>query len=243
MGRFSDLRKKAKEKEKKDSNLNKKTNLNEETVKEESVITKDMKTESKPIGNVPLPSSGLAEDILSNLMHDKPILIQEDKEQVFVDQFSRVDNKKIQEALLQFIIFSLENEKYAIEIFNVVEIIPPKKITRVPKLNKTIKGVLNIRGTVIPVIDIREMFNLPEKKYDKETKFVIIEYNRRKLTIIVDKIYNVANISIEKIDGVPTELKRNIGSENLTGITNLESDAVAILDIEKIINYRESKGG
>ncbi len=135
----------------------------------------------------------------------------------------------------QFLTFTVEEEEYAFSILKVKEIIGLKKITKVPNLPNYIKGVINLRGNIIHLVDIRERFNMPVKEYDKTTVVIIMETGDRVLGIIVDQVTDVISIEEEEIQK-PMNFEGGIETEFLQGLTKVNDRLVVILDVDKLIS-------
>lgn len=135
----------------------------------------------------------------------------------------------------QYLSFTVEEEEYAFSILKVKEIIGMKKSTKIPNLPSYIKGVINLRGNIIHLIDIRERFHMPLKEYDKTTVVIIIETNEKVIGIIVDQVKDVINIKDEDIQK-PLEFSGNIEEEFIEGLSKVNDRLVVILDVEKLLN-------
>ncbi len=134
----------------------------------------------------------------------------------------------------QFLTFLVDEEEYAFSILKVKEIIGLKKITKVPNLPKYIKGVINLRGNIIHLVDIRERFNMETKPYDKTTVVVIIETNEKIMGIIVDQVSDVITIEDDAIQQ-PMNFEGNIETEFLEGLTKINDRLVIIINVDQLI--------
>lgn len=134
----------------------------------------------------------------------------------------------------QFVIFRLENEEYGIDILRVKEIKEMMSITRVPKAAHFVRGVINLRGEVIPVIDLRKKFNLPERKEDEDTRIIIVSVDDITTGLIVDASSEVTEISSEAIEETP-EGVGNIDKGFIYGIGKVDERLIILLDIVKIV--------
>lgn len=134
----------------------------------------------------------------------------------------------------QYLTFKLKEEEYAISILSVKEIIGIKKITKIPNIPNYIKGVINLRGNIIQVVDLREKFELGLKDYDKFTVIIIIEVKNKLIGILVDQVKDVANIKDEDIQ---TTISKNVDldEEYINGIAKVENSLVVILNIENFL--------
>ena len=142
----------------------------------------------------------------------------------------------------QFITFQLAEELYGIDILKVEEIQRMKEIslTRVPQVEDFIEGIVNLRGNVIPVVDLRRRFGLEDKEIDKQTRIIVVNINDRSLGFLVDRVNEVIDVDQEAIDDPPEEISR-IDSFFIQGIARHEEELVIILEIESILSSNEQE--
>jgi len=135
-----------------------------------------------------------------------------------------------------YLIFHLDKEDYGIGIKNVTEIVGKQNVTRVPNMPDYVKGVINLRGQVIPVIDVRTRFGLPFREYDDRTCSVVINVNNLQFGVIVDVVDEVISIAPDKI-APPPNVSGNQASRFIKGMGRSDgSDKVKLLlDIERMI--------
>jgi len=138
----------------------------------------------------------------------------------------------------QFVEFSIEDELFGINIMNIQEINMVSEITKIPKAPYFVEGIINLRGKVIPVIDIRKRFNLPEKPYDKDTRILVTNLNEKVLSFIVDSVNEVNAITTDNIENPPAYLE-NVDTKFVTGIAKLEDRIVIILDLNEMFTEEE----
>lgn len=134
----------------------------------------------------------------------------------------------------KFLSFFLGKEEYAIEILKVQEIIGLMAITPVPRMPAYIKGVLNLRGKIVPVMDLRSRFGLNEIEHTEETCIIVVQENQYLMGIIVDKVSEVADIEGHLIEEVPT-LGGERKSDYLSGIGKVKESVKMIVDVEKVL--------
>lgn len=134
----------------------------------------------------------------------------------------------------QFLTFVIEYEDYGIEVKNIKEIITVCDITRVPHTPSYLKGVINLRGEIIPVIDVREKFHKEIKEYDKHTCIIVIEYEDYNLGLIVDRVKEVIFINNMKLIPPPKD-KYDYYNEFIKMIGHYEEDIKLILDLNKLL--------
>jgi len=135
----------------------------------------------------------------------------------------------------QFVVFRLENEEYGIDILRVKEIKEMMRITRVPKAAHFVRGVINLRGEVIPVIELRKKFNLPEGKESESTRIIIVSVDDITVGLVVDTSSEVIEISSDAIEEAP-EVVGNVDQGNIYGIGKVGERLIILLDIVKIIS-------
>lgn len=146
-------------------------------------------------------------------------------------EFSGIMNNDLEN---QFLTFAIENEDYGIEVENIKEIITVCDITLVPHTPEYLKGVINLRGEIIPVIDVREKFQKPLKEYDKHTCIIVIEYEDYALGLIVDRVKEVIFIN-DKDLVLPPKDKYDYFNEFIKMIGHYEEDIKLILDLNKLL--------
>lgn len=138
----------------------------------------------------------------------------------------------------RFLTFSLDNESYGIEIKHVTEIIGIQTITQIPELPKYMKGIINLRGKIIPVMDIRLRFKKEPKEYNDRTCVVVIDINDRSIGLIVDNVSEVLSISDENIVD-PPQMNRGLGNRYIKQIGKVDSEVKLLLDCEKLLTEDE----
>jgi purine-binding chemotaxis protein CheW len=134
----------------------------------------------------------------------------------------------------QYFTFVIDQEEYGIEIENIKEIISICRITRVPETPVYLKGIINLRGDIIPVIDVRARFLKDEKEYDELTCIVVIEHNSQSLGLIVDQVKEVMFID-EKNVTPPPNAKLNFRNQFIKNIGMVDNEAKLILNLDKVI--------
>lgn len=140
----------------------------------------------------------------------------------------------------QYVIFKLENEEYAVDIMNVKEISEYMECTKVPNSPNFIKGIINYRGNVVPVINLREKFDMPSVSITPNTRIIIFGLNNKQVGLLVDDASQVLTIDDKKIEDAPNII---MGSEDkfISGIGKIENRMVIILDLENLLSEEEKK--
>lgn len=140
---------------------------------------------------------------------------------------------------MQLVSFRLAQEEYGIEITKVQEIILMGEITRVPQTPDYIKGLINLRSTVIPIVDLRLRFGLAQEEASDETRIMVVNVAGKTIGIIVDAVSEVLRISHEQIAPPPPTVA-GLGREYLTGLVKLENRLLILLDIDRILGQEET---
>lgn len=138
----------------------------------------------------------------------------------------------------KYLTFTIKDEEYAIEIVFVKEIIRIQKITSIPDMSDYLKGVINLRGKIIPVIDVRTRFNLEFKDYSDRTCIIVVTFNETNIGLIVDSVSDVSKIFENDIELPP---KTNKGTKNrfIKGIGKEGSKVKIILNLEQFLNQED----
>ncbi|MBF0299369.1 MAG: purine-binding chemotaxis protein CheW [Oligoflexia bacterium] len=140
----------------------------------------------------------------------------------------------------QFVTFNIATEEYGININSVQEITGHRPLTYLPNSPKHIKGILNLRGNIIPVMDPRIKFGLDEVQYDKNSVIIIVESFEKNIGIIVDNIKDVLTIDSKNIEDTPKIGDTNkIDVQFLEGVGKVGDKFVIILNINKVFSKEE----
>lgn len=144
-------------------------------------------------------------------------------------------------AELQLVGFKLLNEEYVVDIMKIKEIIKISEITRIPEAQSFVEGVINLRGNIIPVINLKVRLGLSYSDDDNaDRKIIVIEQDGKWIGMIVDMVTEVIRLDSTKIDPTP-ELVTSIDKKHIKGIGKYSEDRLLIiLDIEKIINETQT---
>jgi len=142
----------------------------------------------------------------------------------------------------KYLTFYLEEEKYGIGILKVKEIIGMMPITSVPRTPEYVKGVINLRGKVIPVIDLRAKFDMETIEYNERTCIIVVEIDSQSSTvligIVVDAVSEVLNIKEDEIEETPT-FGTKLDTEYILGMAKMEGGVKILLNIDKVLNNEE----
>ena len=138
----------------------------------------------------------------------------------------------------EFLTFALGSEEYGVDILKVKEIRGYDAVTRLPDAPDYIKGVINLRGTIVPVVDMRLKFRLERAEYTALTVMIVLNVAGRVVGMVVDSVSDVVRLSDEQIRSVP-EIGATIDRQFLTGIGTLDERMLILLDIERLMSSTE----
>ena len=142
------------------------------------------------------------------------------------------------DVILQLVTFTLGSEEYAVDILKVQEINRMKEITRVPNSPAYVEGVINLRGKVIPVVNIRKKFGLPEKENDEQSRIMIIDIQGITMGLVVDSVSEVLRVPSNIVEPTPP-MASNISTEFIKGIAKLEDRLIILLDMDRLLGRAE----
>jgi purine-binding chemotaxis protein CheW len=148
------------------------------------------------------------------------------------------EKSKVSSELLQLVSFVLGNEEFGVDIKCVQEINRMLQITKVPNAPDYVDGVVNLRGRVIPVLDLRHKLGLPRKEHDNNTRIIVVEVNSKTVGFIVDGVKEVLRIP-ENITEAAPEIVTGINSEYIKSIGKLDDRLLILIDLEKILSKNE----
>jgi len=134
----------------------------------------------------------------------------------------------------KYLTFALGHEEYGLEILGVREIIGLMEITAVPQVPDYVKGVINLRGKVIPVIDLRLKFGMPKHDYTNETCIIVLNVNNSLMGIAVDRVCEVLDISQDNIEPAPS-FGNKVHTDFITGMGKIGDKVKILLDIDKVL--------
>ncbi|MBN2331534.1 MAG: purine-binding chemotaxis protein CheW [Deltaproteobacteria bacterium] len=154
-------------------------------------------------------------------------------------------NQEIQQTTSRegkYLTFVLAGEEYGLEILKVKEIIGMLDVTAIPRTPDYVKGVINLRGKVIPVIDLRLRFGLPAQDYDERTCIVVMEIagedSQMLMGIVVDAIHEVLNISADEIEPTPA-FGTQVKTDYILGMGKIKDTVKILLDIDRVLTSEE----
>ncbi len=138
----------------------------------------------------------------------------------------------------QLVVFDLNGEAYGVDIESVREIIRMQDITRVPRTPDFVEGVINLRGKVIPVVELRKRFSLPAMERSKDNRIVNVDISGQEIGMVVDAVTEVLRISSDSVEP-PSSVITTADSGYLRGIAKLEDKLIILLDLDQVLSTEE----
>jgi purine-binding chemotaxis protein CheW len=146
--------------------------------------------------------------------------------------------EKVVIAEKQLVVFNLDEESYAVDINMVREIIQLQPVTRVPGTPNSVEGVINLRGSVIPIVDLRKRFQLKPIEHNKESRIVVVACHGAEVGVIVDSVAEVLRIPVDSIEPSSSVFSEE-HLEHLLGIVKLSGRLVILLDMDQVLSKQE----
>lgn len=141
----------------------------------------------------------------------------------------------------QYVSFNLDEEEYGIDVLLVQEIIRYQKPTKVPNGNRIVQGVINFRGKVIPLVDMRAKFGLSVREYDIFTVIIILEIKGKTLGLIVDRVYDIVSIPQENIQFADEDFMNDLKARFLKGMGKVQDRLILLLEPNEVLSFEEFK--
>jgi len=151
-----------------------------------------------------------------------------------------LDNKQNISNEIKVIVFRLKDEEYGVDVNQVRSIERMQHITRVPKTPAFVKGVINLRGVVTPIINLRSRFDIHEEEYTENTRIIIVAVGDMEVGLIVDAANDVIDVP-QNIIEPPPEVVGGIESDYLRGVAKLETRLLILLNLDKVLTPEELK--
>lgn len=139
---------------------------------------------------------------------------------------------------VQLVTFRVGGEEFGLDVFSVHEILRYQGVTQVPRAPAFVEGVLDVRGSVVPVVDLRRRFEVKEFAYDDDTRIILVEFGGERLGLVVDSVTEVLRAPENAISPPPAYI-RGLAAEFVRGIVRLEGRLVILLDLERILSSEE----
>jgi len=141
---------------------------------------------------------------------------------------------------VQVVSFHLGSEEYGVDISQVQEIIRMVEITHVPRAPRFMEGVINLRGQLIPIIDLRTRFGMQRGEQTKSTRIVVTEIGSKRVGIVVDSVSEVINIPLEQVENAP-DMIAGVGTEYIQGVGKVNERLIILLDLTMVITGEEKQ--
>lgn len=139
----------------------------------------------------------------------------------------------------QLVVFRLAKEFYGVDIAAVDGIIKMQEITRVPHTPAFVEGVTNLRGTVLPVIDLRKRFGLPMSEMDRDTRIVVVNMESMKVGMVVDAVSEVLTLPEGSVEP-PSPIVTSVDTTYIKGIAKIEKRLVILVELSKVLDTEET---
>ena len=139
----------------------------------------------------------------------------------------------------QLVTFTLGQEEYGVDINKVREINRLVEITHVPRAPEFVEGLINLRGTVVPIIDLRQRFDIERSGDEKQQRIIVVDVHGRTIGVIVDSVSEVLNLSSENIEEVPATISSGVNTQFLKGVGKVGDRLMLLLDLDSILSAEE----
>ena len=141
---------------------------------------------------------------------------------------------------IQVVSFKLGAEEYGVDIAQVQEINRMVAVTHVPRAPEFMEGVINLRGQLIPIIDLRTRFGMPRTEHTKNTRIVVTEIGTKRVGMVVDSVSEVLRLPVDQIEPAP-EMITGVDTEYIRGVGKIEDRLIILLELGRIISTTERR--
>lgn len=156
-----------------------------------------------------------------------------------IDDIFLVDDDDENQNDNKYLLFNLGNEIFGLKISSIIQIVEMQKITEVPDMPPYIKGVINRRGKVIPLMDLRLRFEMEGREYDDRNCIIIVSVHESFIGFIVDTVAEVHNIDESNIEPSPNFKNDSVNDRYISGLGKVGDEVKILLDVEKIISDKD----
>lgn len=139
---------------------------------------------------------------------------------------------------VQLVTFRVGGEEFGLDVFQVHEILRFQEPTPMPKAPAFVEGVLDVRGTLVPVVDLRKRFEVHDLRYDDDTRIVLVDFQGERLGLVVDEVSEVMRVP-ETAVSPPPQYVKGLAAEFIRGIVRLEGRMVVLMDLDRILSSQE----
>ena len=152
---------------------------------------------------------------------------------------SSEESSSSSEESLQLVVFELSGEEFGVNIMQVSEIISVPKITRIPQAPECVKGLINLRGKIVVVIDLKKRLGFDPRVSDSLSRVIIVEIGDTTIGMIVDSISSILKLPLSSVKPIPDTIKSKINSEYLTGIGKIGNRLLILLNLARVLGEEE----
>ena len=153
---------------------------------------------------------------------------------------TKEEKTEMSNELIQLVTFKIGNEEFGVDIFKVREINKMMQITKVPESPIYVEGVVNLRGNVTPIVDLRSRLGLVQNETTEKTSIIVVELGKTAVGLIVDEVKEVLRIQ-STITEPPPELVAGVNSEYITSVAKLDDRLLILLDLNKILSLKQTE--
>lgn len=157
-----------------------------------------------------------------------------------IQQKASTKQAGVSDELLQLVSFRIGEEEFGVDILKVQEINRMVEVTRVPNAPEYIDGMINLRGKVLPIVDLRRRFGMPRKEHDKNTRIIVVELGGRVTGFVVDAVSEVLRIP-RSVTEPPPPIVGGINAEYIIAVGKLEDRLLILLDLERVLVENEKQ--
>ena len=140
---------------------------------------------------------------------------------------------------LQLVVFNIGSEEFAVEIMKVQEIIRMTNITKIPQASGYVKGIINLRGRIIVVINLNVIMGMGSKEQDENTRIIVTDIGNTVMGFVVDSVSEVIRLPANSVESAPAIIANKIGTEYVRGVGKLEDRLLILLDLDRILGAKE----
>lgn len=149
------------------------------------------------------------------------------------------EGSRFSEENLRLVIFELSGEEFGVDIMQVSEVIPVPRITRIPQAPECVKGLINLRGKILVVIDLNKRLELNSKETDSLSRIIIVEVKDTVIGMLVNSVKEVINLPLSSIQPPPEMIKSKINAEYLTGVGKVGNRLLILLNLVSVLGEEE----
>lgn len=148
------------------------------------------------------------------------------------------DGRQTDADRLQLVTFEVGDEEFAVDILAVQEINRMMQITRVPQSRLEVEGVINLRGRIVPVVDLRKRFEMEPREHSNESRIIVVDVNDHTVGFVVDRVHEVLRIDGSIVEPAPS-LTTSVDSDYIQGVGKLEDRLLILIDLERLFSRAE----